>query len=54
MTFPVERAYVVIGARIDDSSMSIGAGPYGDIAVAPEQFCFFSWVDLQDLGKAEG
>jgi hypothetical protein len=54
MTFPVEGAYVAFGACIDDSSMLIEAGPYGDIAVAPEHFHFFSWIDLQDLAKAEG
>jgi hypothetical protein len=51
--FPVEGAYVAIGASIEDSSMLIEAGPYGDIAVAPEHFHFFSG-DLQDLAKAEG
>ena len=54
MTFPVEGAYVALGACIDDSSMLIEAGPFGDIAVAPEHFHFFSGIDLQDLAKAEG
>lgn len=54
VNFPVERVYVAIGACIDDSAMLIEAGPYGDIAVAPKHFHFFSGVDLQDLTKAEG
>jgi hypothetical protein len=47
MNFPVRKAFVL------DGSLFIDAGPYGEIAVAPEHYHFFSGMDLRDLAKRD-
>jgi hypothetical protein len=47
MNFPVRKAFVL------DRSLFIDAGPYGEIAVAPEHYHFFSGIDLRDLAKRD-
>jgi hypothetical protein len=47
LTFPVDRAYV------GEYSLFMDAGPFGEIAVAPQHYHCFSGIDLSDLGHTD-